>query len=311
MNIADYKLDFVIPVCNANMIIQITIESIIMNYKPKTIYIITNLNDIIVLKKSLTKWIIYNTKIVFLNEEEYFYNNYRLTKSDINKWYYWKDDKSREFGWWYQQLLKLGACKQIKKLSDPFIVWDSDLIVLQKWELYDSINNKYKFAILQENPKNEFNRIEYFNSIYQLIGLNAITPENSGTFVPHHFIMHHCVINHLLHFIEEKNVQDENWIMTIMKLSKSFYRFSEYMCIACFMKQFYPDLLAFYPLSDYGINGIRYRESEEIVKNLIDYYKEKKNFKNEYFNISYNTFISFLKTRFNILPSYIQLEHVR
>jgi hypothetical protein len=306
-------LDFVIPLCNANVIIQITIESIVVNYRPRTIYIITNLNDIIILENTYTKWNIYDTKIVFLDEEEFFLYNYGLKKVDINKWYYWKDERSREFGWWYQQLLKLGACKQIKNLSDPYIVWDSDLIVLKKWELYDKESNIYKFAILQENPKNDFNKVEYYKSIYDLIEHNAIVPENEGTFVPHHFVIHHNVINDMLSFIENKNIENDNWIMSIMLLSKKYYRFSEYMCIACFMKNFYPELLHFYPFNDYGANGIRYRETKEIIQKLINFCKKEKNINlfDENLNISYHTFVLFVKSSFNVTPTYIQLEHVK
>ena len=308
----DYSLDFIIPLCNANLIIQITIESIVMNYKPRTIYIISNLNDIIILENTYTKWHIFDTKIVFLDEEVFFLDNYGLKKADINRWYYWKDDKSREFGWWYQQLLKLGACKQIKNLSDPYIVWDSDLIVLKKWDLYDKINNIYKFAILQENPKNEFNRIEYFNSIYDLTGYDAIVPENNGTFVPHHFVINHCVINSMLSFIEKKHIGNDNWLMSIMLLSKTYYRFSEYMCIASFMKNCYPELLHFYSFNEYGAYGIRYRESDEIMQKLIKFCKKNNNtiLSNEKLNVTYDTFVLFIKSIFHESPTYIQLEHV-
>ena len=35
-------IDFVVPLCNNNIIIRLTIESIIINYNPKNIYIVTN-----------------------------------------------------------------------------------------------------------------------------------------------------------------------------------------------------------------------------------------------------------------------------
>jgi hypothetical protein len=52
------------------------------------------------------------------------YNDiYNLFNRNVN-------ENSREFGWWYQQIIKLGAFLQIPNLSDPYIVWDSDLIPL-------------------------------------------------------------------------------------------------------------------------------------------------------------------------------------
>ena len=132
MDVCTSVSDFVIPLCNNNMIIRVTIESIIVNYNPKNVYIITNKRDSEILEKECLHWNVYNTKITFIDEEMYFITNYGLTKTDIYQWYTWKDEQSREYGWWYQQLIKIGAFKQIKNLSDPYIVWDSDLIVLKK-----------------------------------------------------------------------------------------------------------------------------------------------------------------------------------
>jgi hypothetical protein len=295
-------LDFVIPLCSNNVIIRVTIESIIVNYNPKNIYIITNKRDSEILEIECLQWNFSNTKIIFIDEEEYFTINYGLTKSDIFKWYVCKDEQSREYGWWYQQLIKMGAYKQIKYLSDPYVVWDSDLIVLQKWELYDNNSNIYKFAILQECAKNEFNKNEYANSINELIGLHAIEPPMEGTFVPHHFIMHHKILDHLINHIENRSKQNFNWIKAIMFLSNSYYRFSEYKCIATFMNNYYPELLSFYPFHEYGKTGIRYRESGEIIEKIIE-------FCNNY-ELTAEIFKEFIKNTYEEPPSYIQIEHV-
>jgi hypothetical protein len=302
-------LDFVVPVCKYNIIIRVTIESIVLNYNPKNIYLVTNENDVEVLEKECLQWKLYNTKIIVLNEDSFFFNNYGLTKMDISNLYTWKDEQSREFGWWYQQLLKLGAFKQIKNLSDPYVVWDSDLIALKKWDLYDEKTNTYKFAILQESAKNEFNKTEYASSIRELIGVEAIEPPTEGTFVPHHFIMHHKVLENLITHIETKNKSKVNWIKTIMLLSNSYYRFSEYKCIASFMNTYYPELLLFYPFHEYGKSGIRYRESDEMVEKLMFYCENKMD--NVCVTLSYEIFQNFVEENYNEIPSYIQLEHVQ
>jgi hypothetical protein len=261
---------------------------------------VINKNDANILEKECLIWNLSTTKIIFIDEDEYFINNYSLTKKDINQWYTWKDDLSREYGWWYQQLIKIGAYKQIENLSDPYVVWDSDLIVLQKWNLYDEENDIYKFAILQECAKNEFNKNEYFKSIQEIIGIPPIEPSIEGTFVPHHFIMHHKVLNNLIKYIEHKN--QHNWIKTIMLLSNTYYRFSEYKCIATFMSVYYPELLSFYPFHEYGKKGLRYRESSTIIKEIKDFCKENK--------LTYEIFKSFIRNTFDEEYTYIQLEHV-
>jgi hypothetical protein len=306
MGIFGDGFDFVIPLCNYNIIIRVTLESIIVNYKPKNIYVITNKEDSEILEKECLKWNTYNTKINLIDEETFFIINYGLTKSDIYQWYTWKDDQSREYGWWFQQLIKLAAYKQIKNLSDPYVVWDADLIILQKWEIYEKSSNMYKFAILQECAKNEFNKNEYSKSIYELIGLHAIEPPIEGTFVPHHFIMHHKVLEDLISHIEYKNKIGFHWIKAIMSLSKTYYRFSEYKCIATFMNSYHPGLLAFYPFYEYGKSGIRYRDSNEIIEKLKNFCENNGNRK----NLTYPTFMEFINENFHAKPTYIQLEHV-
>lgn len=304
------NIDFVVPLCKNNMIIRTTIESIVYNYHPRNIYIITNPKDVIYLENITKNWDIGNTIITTINEEEFFIKNYDLTKDDIEQYYNFIDAESREFGWWYQQILKLGAYKQIEKLSDPYVVWDSDLIVLQKWDLFDSNEGFYKFAILQECSKNEFNKNEYSKSIKNLIGLDSIEPPSNGTFVPHHFIMHHNVLKRLVGFIEERHLANTNtntkvdsWIKIIISLSKQYYRFSEYKCLATFMQTYFPDLLLFYPFELYGKNGIRYRDSFDIVEKM-------KGFCDGNTNLTYNKFKEFTKNNYDVEPSYIQIEHV-
>jgi hypothetical protein len=308
------KIDFVIPLRKKNMIIRTTIECIIDNYHPRNIYVITNPIDIKYLETECKKWDISSTNIIYIDEDTFFIKLYNLTRSEIEQLYTFIDDNSREFGWWYQQLLKLGSYKQIENLSDPYIVWDSDLIVLQKWDIFDLNNNTYKFAILQECAKNEFNKIEYSKSITQLLGLDAIEPEFIGTFVPHHFVFHHKILDNFLNFVEEKHINDLNiidelhsysWIKIIMSLSKKYYRFSEYKCVATFMNKYFHDLLLFYPYNDYGKNGIRYRDSNEIIEKIKNYCDIIDNC-----NLSFENFKLFVKDTYNFEPSYIQIEHV-
>ena len=297
-------IDFVVPLCKNNMIFRTTIESIVYNYHPRNIYIITNSKDASYLESIMKNWDIGNTVITTINEDVFFMKNYGLTKQDIEKYYTFIDDDSREFGWWYQQILKLGAYKQIENISDPYVVWDSDVIVLQKWDLFDSNEGLYKFAILQECSKNEFNKNEYSKSIKHLIGLDSIEPPINGTFVPHHFIMHHNVLDRLVGFIEERHDCDcESWIKIIVSLSKSYYRFSEYKCLATFMRQHFPELLLFYPFELYGKNGIRYRDSIDIVEKM-------KGFCDGNTNLTYNKFKEFVQINYDFEPSYIQIEHV-
>ena len=302
------EIDFVIPLCKKNMIIRTTIECIIFNYHPKNIYVITNPKDIKCLENECKKWNILETKIFFIDEDSFFIKNYNLSRKEIESYYTYIDNKSREFGWWYQQILKLGAFKQIDNLSDPFVVWDSDLISLKKWEIFDKEEKNYKFAILQERAKNEFNKNEYAKSIKNITGLDAIEPNIEGTFVPHHFVFHHKILDSFLHYIESYNSilpPTDSWIKLIVSLSKTHYRFSEYKCLATYMNKYFHDELLFYPYNIFGKHGIRYRDSVEIIEKIKNYCNI-----NETDNLCYKDFKKFVSENYDFNPSYIQIEHI-
>ena len=300
----DYKIDFVIPLCKNNIIIKTVIEALIEFYNPRNIYIITPEKEITNLIEKLGNY----NNIKFMAEETFFLDFYKLTSETIMEWYTYIDEKSREFGWWYQQIIKLGAINQINSISDPYIVWDADLIPLKKWDIYPTYEKPfYKFAILQKSHKNEFNKNEYTKSMKELINIEPAIPFEEGTFIPHHFIFHHCVIRSFLNKIINEKIQYKTWIEAIMKLSQKYYRFSEYKTIASYMNIYFPHLLHYHNFVDFGKYGIRYRESTEFIKNL-----KEKCLINEN-GISFNNFKEYILDSNNIIDetiSYIQIEHL-
>jgi hypothetical protein len=272
-------MDFVIPLLQKNLITQSLIEAINLFYKPRHIFIVTSKPNIL----------IDGPNIVLIDESVFFKENYNLTKTDIEQYYCFKDNQSREFGWWYQQLIKLGAVYQIPQISDPYVVWDSDLIPIIKWEI-DSPD--YKFALLQDKAKSEWNKEQYRLSIKEFIDLEASEPE-SGTFIPHHFVFHHKVLNVML-------PKESDWIKKIIQLSQKYYRFSEYKCTATYMEKYFPQLLKYHEFDKYGSTGIRFREYNEIINKLLQIESP----------ITYEKFLIFAQNNFPKDVSYIQIEHL-
>lgn len=293
-------MDFLIPLHRSNPIFRATIESIILFYSPKNIYIIVPLLEIE--KIQWQSWNINTTSLQFIPEETFFYP---LSKTELEKFYVKIDENSREFGWWYQQILKMGAIIKIPKISEPYMVWDSDLIPIVRWEIYPTNNCPYyRFAILQENTRSQMNVIHYKNSIFELIEMDALEPQQ-GTFVPHHFIMYRCVLEDLFQHIER--ISKKPWYISIIELSSKFLRFSEYKCISTFMYNKYPNLLHYHPFYSYG-NGLRLRDSKKVVEDLL--FMNNKNNKNINNNdISYELILKYVGKNDKI-PTYLQLEHV-
>lgn len=307
------KTDFVIPLHRNNLLFRCTIEAIVLYYHPKTIHIITPAKEIQNLCIDIEKesWVLGNSQLCFWDEESFFMkSSYGLTKEIIESWYCHIDEQSREFGWWFQQIIKLGALSCIKELSDPFMVWDSDLIPLEPWSIYPCIENddNYTFALLQEKEKNEFNKTQYSQSLFSLLGLMEICPR-VGTFVPHHFVFHHCVIREFIERIEKRNLGNCCWIESIMKLSHEYYRFSEYKSIATFMSVFYPNLLCYHFFENYGKKGLRIRdesEAQNLVKHFLKFVGNDRDG-----NYSYFCLMEFLDDFYaGTEISYLQVEHL-
>jgi hypothetical protein len=295
------ECDFVIPLHRFHKMVRTTIESIGSFYNPRTIYIITPEKYVVEIEQVIENW---NFKrVIVIDEETFFIKNYNLTKLNIEFELFNNniDHRSREFGWWYQQIIKLGAFKQITGLSDPYVVWDSDLIPLVKWDLYN--NGMYTFALLQHSARSEWNVEQYKDSLHDLTGLKMIVPEEGGTFVPHHFIFHHRVLEYTLNAIEKRN-EESTWIHSIIGLSHRYFRFSEYILIATFMKMYFPDLLSYYSFEKYGYSGKRIREPKMLLEKI----SEKCNINGG--GLSYENFCKFMYFNYDSIPSYMQIEHI-
>ena len=179
MNNEYEKIDFFIPLHRYHPLFQSCVEAIIQFYDPRTSYIVTSISEIHKIKKCVPLWNTgTQTFLCFIDEDTFFQSTYSISKEEIrNKWYTYKDEQSREFGWWYQQILKLGAIKKIPEISDPFIIWDSDLVPVQKWPIYPTNQVPFfQFALLQEKEKSLFNKTQYNDSIFDLLKLPEISP---------------------------------------------------------------------------------------------------------------------------------------
>lgn len=292
--------DFVIPLHRYHYMVRTVVEAFHNLYSPRIIYIITPKRYCALIMKVSENWTV--KKLVVLPEETFFMSNYKLQYNDIFKMFNnIPDERSREFGWWYQQIIKLGAFNQIPNLSDPYIVWDSDLIPIVKWEIYPTSNDPYfKFAILQEKARSEWNMEQYKHSLVHLTKYQICDPEE-GTFVPHHFVFYHDVLIDLINHIEF--ISNKTWIDTIIGLSHNFFRFSEYRTVASFMNKNYLHLLKYHEYKNFGKFGKRIRDSKSFLLEMNNYF-------GELHEISYYDFIKFSKYKYNNLPCYLQIEHI-
>ena len=126
-------MDFVIPLKAAGPFTRTVLEAIHVNYAPRKIHIICQPTVREATSKLMVEWSLPRGKVAFVDEETYFQKVMGLKRTDLKASF--KGVGPRDFGWWWQQLLKLGAGQCIEGISENFCVWDADLIVLKPWPL--------------------------------------------------------------------------------------------------------------------------------------------------------------------------------
>ena len=322
MNTNTNGIDFVIPLKQSGVITRAVLECIHAYYKPRRTIIITSRGEIESLTSLIFDWNVSTGE--FVAEEDFFLPNMGLRIQDIYAEYDSRPHSDhREFGWWFQQLVKLGVASQIKNISANYVVWDGDLIALKRWEIYKLDENnkpKYFFAILQENARSQFNKEQYEQCMFELTGIRSEEPVAGGTFVAHHMVFNSAYVRELLELMSCHTGSTKPWPLLIMSFSKKYFRFSEYMTYASFMVKYHPDELNYHEYSLFGKNGMRFRDASLVIDSLRqDCFLEKNGF-------SYEQIRNFISKRVNtksfqdkfltteimkvLQPAYIQLEHV-
>jgi len=270
-------IDFVIPLKSVGAITRAVIESVFKHYAARAIYIICPTEEISVLTMLSDKWDIPEGLLHYVDEESFFVKKFGMMQKEFEEFFDTSRDKSkmREFGWWWQQLLKLGAAHTIPELSDTFYVWDGDLIVLDAWPLvtHSPEGPAYHVAILQEKARSEFYKAEYEASVRTLLGMETSYPEEGGTHVSHHMPINKTVVGEMIDLIDSRLPGSEPWPAKILRTSSLHFRMSEYMLYATFIleQQKACNFKHFrtHRYLAYGKRAIRIRDSKAIVDELV------------------------------------------
>ena len=102
-----------------------------------------------------------------------------------------------------------------------------------------------------------------------LTGDTPRDPQGGGTFVAHHMVFNKHYVCEMLEFMRKFTRSTLPWPLLIMSQSRRFYRFSEYKTYATFMLNRHPADFHYYPLSDFGEGGLRFRDANRIVEQML------------------------------------------
>lgn len=269
-------LDFAMPMKSVGMITRAVVEGIHKHYAPRRLYVICEQSEAAIISKVSMEWNIPCDFVVCVDEEQFFVKSFNMRKEDFLPFYDHGRDRSltREFGWWWQQLLKLGCASCIENISEDFIVWDSDLVVIEPWplELTGLCGPVHYAAVLQESARSSFNRLEYEGSVRHVLGLDAAYPQPKGTYVSHHMPMNRVRGAELVALMDARLPGNLPWPAKLLQTSTLYYRMSEYMLYSTFemarQKAGQPAKWSVHAFESYGARGFRHREPKAFMDSL-------------------------------------------
>ncbi|MEO1145101.1 MAG: DUF6492 family protein [Cyanobacteria bacterium J06638_22] len=242
--------DIVIPLYRARWNTQAVLEGLTTHYQPRTIHIVTPTPEVEFVKSASSQW---NVAPLTIHAEEPFFQPIGLTKDaicaelDLGESLYTP-------GWFYQQLLKLGAPEGIPDLSEWYVVWDSDLLPVDTWPLLrkDTENPGHSFALLQSNRWGNPTIVGKWETwIRSVLEVEPLT-DPDGTFVPHHMWFKRSHLKSFQQRIGQYYQSDDSWLSLMMRSANDFGTFSEYWAYVSWVAAIAPDDLSFYPYEQYG-----------------------------------------------------------
>ncbi|MEC4803564.1 MAG: DUF6492 family protein [Jaaginema sp. PMC 1079.18] len=301
--------DFVIPLFQVRWNTRAVMEGLTTHYQPRTIHIITPAAQAQLLRSipSEQNW---QTAPLIIHEEETFFAPKGLTKDEICA----EIDLSESLytpGWFYQQLLKLGAFEGIENLSEWYMVWDSDLLPVATWPLLNS-EGKHSFALLQHNQWGNPQIVStWANWIRQVLGVEPLT-DAVGTFVPHHLWFKQEYLRSFTAKVQDYFQSEDSWLLLMMRSAMKFGTFSEYWSYTSWIAAQFPDDLAFYPYEQYGETTERFfDDGTGLFSDALQRYQAAKNFNpNDVLSPSYAEVEAFIRAEYGVdaLPSSLAFE---
>ncbi|MEM6251548.1 MAG: DUF6492 family protein [Cyanobacteria bacterium P01_D01_bin.156] len=248
---AQELFDIVIPLFCTRWNTQAVLEGLTIHYQPRAIHIITLPNEVEPLKNTSQDW--KTAPLHIHNEEVFFKASTDLTKTAICE----ELNLGKSLynpGWFYQQILKVGAFEGIPGLSEWYLVWDSDLLPVATWPAFqgDGDNLKHMFALIQHNQYGNPTIVgKWATWIESVLGVPPLT-DAVGTFIPHHMWFKQEHLKTLTAQIQKYYDSTEPWPALMMRSANDFDTYGEYWIYSSWAAAQDPDSVGFYPYEQYG-----------------------------------------------------------
>ena len=219
------RMDIVIPV-KTNLVqlaIDKTIPSVLSKLTYKQVFIVTKKQNFQYFYSA------FQDSISLMDEDDIVDG---LTIEKVRKYFESKNVDQKRAGWYFQQFIKLGI-SQSKEISDLYLVWDADNVVLKPIS-FISNENKVLHDISSEYHK------PYFELIEKLIGIKK---QVDYSFISEHLVFDKNIVLNLLNQISNR-IGFDWWIEILEKIEYDHLSnsgFSEYELYGNFVTKYHPD----------------------------------------------------------------------
>lgn len=303
--------DIVIPLFCMRWNTRAVLEGLTTHYSPRAIHIITLPKEVEPLTTASQDWA--TAPLHIHDEEVFFQNSTGLTKTAICE----ELNLGKSLynpGWFYQQLLKLGAFEGIPNLSEWYLVWDSDLLPAATWPALRGAGDtiEHVFALLQHNAYGNPAIVgKWATWIESVLGVSPITDE-VGTFIPHHMWFKQEHLKTLTAQINKYYDSDDHWLSLMMRSANDFDTFGEYWIYSSWATAQAPESVCFYPYEQYGETTERFFDDGTAMFSsaLRKYLSVESSGADDGFSPSYEQVITFIHAEYgeDNLPSSIAFE---
>lgn len=227
------KFDIIVPVKTSlvDFFCRYTIVHLRKIFPDNRIFVVSNIINFDKIK---------HKSVRFIDEDKLISG---LTFKNVSSYLLERGAEVNRAGWYFQQFIKLGLSK-LDYISDDYLIWDADCLILNKMEFN---SNKTIFAISDEYNK------PYFDTIETIWGIQR---QVDFSFISEHMMFKKFIVNEMLGHISKNN---EWWRLIldsidIINLNNS--GFSEYESYGNYLTS-----KKIVPFSYYEYKTIRYAKS--------------------------------------------------
>ncbi|MEM6504016.1 MAG: DUF6492 family protein [Planctomycetota bacterium] len=255
--------DIVIPLFHLQWSTRAVYEGVSEHYAPARLHVIAPAETAEALTKAVDEegWAVAPMQVH--TEEDFFVAKHGLSKDDLAGELR-LGESLYPAGWYYQQLLKLGAADGIEGLSDWFLIWDSDLLPVETWPAIDG-DGRRRFALLQDRNHGNPDIVGRWERwVREILGVEPLTDPHS-TFVPHHMWFNQDHLKAIQNKVRGFVGDELPWPAAMMRTANAFGTFSEFWLYASYVADHAPEDLSFYPYADYGATTERFFEDGSAV----------------------------------------------